>query len=240
VALKLTRRIKDEPRRRPAVEVGAVKSYLAGGAGANPHRATLYFGQHFDPGETQPSVRSPVDNEASQLFSNKPVVSPFAWHKCGLVTPVYAGMKAVVAHNLGLTDDGLVAGFLWSEQPQFDPPPSHAGDWWLCLPVNFDVTQTPTGSTPAANDLIANNGHRVIEVSGLRITVGKSTLGTLGTRPTESNDDEFLIEHKPSKTTFTIDAQGGLTIDCKGTLTIKANSVSIQGDVSIQGNVDVK
>jgi hypothetical protein len=240
VARKVSRRIKDEPRRRPAVEVGAVKSYLAGGAGAAPHRATLYFGQRFDPAETQPSVRAPVDNEAKQLFSNKPVVSLFAWHKCGLVTPVYPGMKAVVTHNLGLADDGLVTGFLWSDQPAIDPPPNQAGDWWLCLPVNFDSSKPPDDSTAAANDLIANNGHRVIEVSGLRVTVGKAKLGKVGSRPKEGNDDEFLIEHKPSGTTFTIDAKGGLTIDCKGSLKIKAKDVLIEGDVNVTGNVDIK
>jgi hypothetical protein len=248
VALRLAQRIQAQAGRQPVVEVCAVKDYQAGGAGANPHRATLYFNQHFDKAETQPSVRAPVDSDATQVFANKPVVAPFAWHKCGLVTPVYAGMKAVVAHNLGLTDDGLVAGFIWSEQPQFDPPKSQAGDWWLCLPVNFDSAQTPTDSTSAANDLIANNGHRVIEVSGLRVSVGKAKLGTVGTRPTEGKDDEFLIEHTASGTTVTIDANGGLTIECKDAVTIncksslkiKANSVSIEGDVSVQGNLDVK
>jgi hypothetical protein len=257
IALRLSQRIKDEPRRRPVIEICAVKSYKAGGVGVNPHQATLSFGQRFDKAETQPSLRAAVEDEDAQLFANKPIVSAFAWHKCGLVTPVYPGMKAVVAHNLGLTDDGLVTGFLWSEQPAFAPPQSQAGDWWLCLPVNFDG-KTPTDSTKAVNDLIANNGHRVIEVSGLRITVGKSTLGTVGARPTEGDDDDLLLEHKPSGTklaidkdgvltitgnkgtTLTIDKNGGLTIDCKDALSFTAKSVSFKGDVTIEGNVDIK
>jgi hypothetical protein len=257
VALRLSQKIKEEGARRPVIEVCAVNGYKEGSGGANPHRATLLFGQKFEKSETQPSVRAPVDADVTQMFANKPIISPFAWHKCGLVTPIYPDMKAVVTHNLALTDDGMVAGFLWSEQPQFDPPQNKPGDWWLCLPVNFDG-KTPTDSTNAANDLIANNGHRVIEVSGLRITVGKSTLGTVGTRPTEGNDDDLLLEHKPTGTkldidkdgaltitgakgtTFTIDKNGALTIDCKDALSITAKSVSIKGDVSIEGNVDIK
>ncbi len=135
-------------------------------------------------------------------------------------------------------------------QPEYDPPQNKPGDWWLCLPVNFDGT-TPTDSTNAVNDLIANNGHRVIEVSGLRITVGKSTLGTVGARPTESSDDDFLIEHKPSGTTFEIDKNGAvtltgqsgstITIDQNGKVTINASSgVMIQGDLTVSGNVNVQ
>jgi hypothetical protein len=226
----LSQRNKDELRRNPAVEVGAVKQYKPGEASAAPHRSTLYFGQRFAKTETQPSVRAEAEADDNQVLRNKPIVSPFAWHKCGLVVPVYPGMKALLSHNLNLPDDALVTGFLWSEKPMLEPPKNKEGDWWLCLPIDFDTSSPPSDSTKAANDLIANTGRRVIEVKGLKITVGKDSLGSVGERPTEGEDDEFLIEHK-SGTKFKIAADGSLSIE--------ASSVSIKGDVTIEGNVEI-
>jgi hypothetical protein len=145
--------------------------------------------------------------------------------------PVYAGMKALLAHNLALQDDALVTGFIWSETPAIEPPTNKEGDWWLCLPIDFDTSKAPSDSTKATNDLIANNGKRVIEVKGLKITIGAEKLANVGTRPSEGQDDEFLIEHK-SGTTLKIAADGSLSIEAK--------SVSIKGDVTIDGNVDIK
>ncbi|WP_373652557.1 hypothetical protein [Schlesneria sp. DSM 10557] len=248
VSTRLTEKIKDETSRQPVVEVCGISTY-SGGNSSPAHQATLQFGQRFEKSETQPSVRAPVDDEVNQVFNNKPLVSSFAWNKCGQITPVYPGMKAVVTHNLGLADDALVTGFIWSENPPFEPPRNEPGDWWLCLPVNFDG-KTPTSATNAANDLISNRGHRVIEVSGLRITTGTSTLGTVGNRPEEGNDDEILIEHKPSGSTFHIDPDGAITIsgrsgskfqiDKNGTLSLEANTITIKGDVTITGNVDIQ
>jgi hypothetical protein len=232
VVQKLSQRTKDELRRNSAVEVGTVKEYNSGEANAAPHRSSLYFGQRFVKTETQPSVRAEVDADDSQLFQNKPIVSPFAWHKCGLVVPVYPGMKALLSHNLNLADDALVTGFLWSEKPALEPPKSKEGDWWLCLPIDFDPSNPPTDNTKAVNDLIANDGKRVIELKGLKITVGADKLGNVGARPNKfGNDDEFLIEHK-SGTTFTIAADGSLSIS--------ASAISIKGDVTIEGTLDIK
>lgn len=226
IAESLTRRAQAEQRHRPSIEIGKVKTY------ATPqHRGTLYFGQRSERTETQPSLRTEVDSDENQLLRNKPVVSPFAWHKCGLVAPVYPGMKALLAHNLNLHDDALVVGFLWSERPAIEPPQNNDGDWWLCLPIDFDTTSPPADSTKAVNDLIANNGKRVIEVKGLKITIGADKLPNVGARPSEGEDDEFLIEHK-SGTKFKIAADGALTIE--------ASSVSIKGDVTIEGSVEVK
>lgn len=226
IAESLTRKTQDEQRRRPIAEIGQVKTYSA-----QQHLSTLYFGQRFERTETQPSLRSAVDSDEKQLLRNKPLVSPFAWHKCGLIAPVYAGMKALLTHNLALHDDALVTGFIWSEEPKIEPPKNKEGDWWLCLPVDFDGSKPPADDTKAANDLIANNGKRVIEVKGLKITVGADKLANVGTRPTEGEDHEFLIEHK-SGTMLKIAADGSLTIEAK--------NVSIKGDVTIEGNVDIK
>ena len=49
--------------------------------------------------------------------------------------------------------------------------------------------------TKAVNDLTSHTGKRIIEVKGLKITVRASKLATIGTRPSEGPDDDFLIEH---------------------------------------------
>jgi hypothetical protein len=227
----LSQRIKDEQRRKPSLEIGQVKEYRPGESGDVKHRSTVYFGQRFSRTETQPSVRAEVEIDEHQLLRNKPLVSPFAWHKCGLVVPIYPGMKALLTHNLNLPDDALVTGFLWSEKPTLDPPQNKVGDWWLCLPIDFDTSKPPSDSTRATNDLIANNGNRVIEVKGLKITIGKDSLRSVGERPAEGEDDEFLIEHKSGTK---------LKIAADGSLSIEASRVSIKGDVAIEGNVEIK
>lgn len=228
----LTKKIEDGRRQRPAVEVAKVKSYSPGGSGGSGrHLSTLYFGQRFAREETQPSVRAEVETDEEQLFRNKPLASPFAWHRCGLVVPVYPGMKALLSHNLNLPDDAVVSGFLWSEQPGIEPPKNNEGDWWLCLPIDFDTARPPAADTPAVNDLTANNGRRVIEVKGLKITVGTNLLHAAGERPDEGPAEEFLIEHQEG---------AKIVIDRDGVVTIHANKgLKISGDVSVEGNVAV-
>jgi hypothetical protein len=232
IAQKLAQKTRDELTRRPAIEVCAVKQYNAGDASAAPHRATLFFEQRFDKSETQPSVRAEVQQtDEKKIFRNKPMVSPFAWHKCGLVVPVYQGMKALLDHNLNLADDALVTGFIWSEKPTIEPPKSKAGDWWLCLPIDVGSANPPPDSTKAANDLIAGNGKRVIEVRGLKLTVGSDKLKNIGGRPSEGGDDEFLIEHTSGTT---------IKIADDGSLKIEAKTISVKGDVTIEGNLEIK
>jgi hypothetical protein len=45
------------------------------------------------------------------------------------------------------------------------------------------------------NDLTANNGCRVIELKGLKITVGASGLKEIGKRPTPSDPEVCTIAH---------------------------------------------
>jgi len=214
VADAISRRLRADASSRPPLETGAVKEYQAGSNGQTPHRATLFYGQQFLRTETQPSINAEVQQDDEKVFRTKPMVSPFAWRKCGLVVPVYKGMKAILGHNQNLKDDALVTGFIWSQTPAYPPPASNAGDWWLCLPIDFDPANPPGDSTKAANDLTANNGHRTIEAKGLRIVVGASKLGNIGVRPTEAADDELLIEH----------AQAQIRIGSDGTIEMKASS----------------
>jgi hypothetical protein len=226
VADAISRRIKTDAATRPPLEVASVKEHFPGTFTQTPHRATLYFGQKFLRTETQPSINVAVQQDEEKLYRTKPIISPFAWYKCGLVVPVYKGMKAVLGHNLNLKDDAMVAGFTWSQTPSFPPPASRTGDWWLCLPVDLSGDNPPTDQTKAANDLTANSGHRTIEVKGLRIVVGESKLGNVGIRPTEANDDELLIDHKSAQ--IKIGSDGTIEISAGGpTLKITKNGVEI-------------
>lgn len=236
IARLFTGRIDSAISQRPFVEMGKVKEHTpAAGGGTAPHRASLYYGQEvgreITATEPQPSIRAEVRQDEEQIFRGKPLLSPFAWHKCGLVVPVYPGMKAVLLHNLGRAEDPVVAGYVWAERPAIEPPSAQRGDWWLCLPSDYDGSAPPGASTKASNDLTASNGKRVIEAKGLKITIGASNQRPVGERPTEGGDDELLIEH--SSGTF-------IKISSDGKISIKASEVSIEGDVRIQGNLDIQ
>ena len=137
-------------------------------------------------------------------------------------------MKALLTHNLALHDDALVTGFIWSEEPKIEPPKNKEGDWWLCLPIDFDASKPPADDTKAANDLIGNNGKRVIEVKGLKITIGADKLANVGTRPSEGEDDEFLIEHKKAKIKIGADGNIEMTADSDGGVVFKITKSSIE------------
>lgn len=244
VADRVNQLAENAQRSRPTIEIGKVKAYTPGeSSDEERHHGTLYYGQSFEQGETQPSIFVGIENNEQRLFRNKPLVSPFAWHKCGLVVPVYEGMKAALSHNLNLQDDVLMSGFIWSQTPAIEPPKNKVGDWWLCLPIDFNTANPPSDSTKAVNDLTANNGKRVIQLKGLKITIGNSILTNVGERPTEGEDDEFLIEHS-SGTILKIASDGKLTIEAanisiKGDLTIEGD-MTMKGDATIQGNVEIK
>jgi len=240
---QIDERIQSRASENPLIEIAAVKATATG------YRADLYYGQSkTERSETQASVNVPVDADDDHVYRTKPIASPFAWNKCGLVTPVYPGMKAVVVHSRASATDGIVAGYLWSKAPDFAPPSNEDGDWWLCLPVGLDGSGPPKDDTKAANDLTGKSGKRVIEVKGLKITVGADKLSTVGGRPTEGDDDEVLIEHS-SGAQIHIDAKGGITITAKDALTIAASgpmtidasqsSLNIKGSVAINGSLEI-
>ncbi|WP_328524053.1 hypothetical protein [Kribbella sp. NBC_00359] len=171
--------------RYPAVQVGDVTAY-----NANGHFTDAKLGLKFEPTVTSPSVEVRPGAEGYTL-ERRPMVAPFAWNRCGLVVPVYPGMRAVAVHNRYLREDALLNGFIWTEE--MHPPPNETGDWWLCLPVNPPSNRAPDTGDVAVNDLTAADGRRVIEVKGLRILAGPG--GKLDTRPTLGTDDTVEIEH---------------------------------------------
>ncbi|HYY81164.1 MAG TPA: hypothetical protein VFD04_18580 [Actinomycetes bacterium] len=220
---------------RPALDVGQVAGYDDGAGGK--HLATLRYGQSPPADAVAPSVEVAVDREPQ--LHGKPLASPFAFHKCGLVVPVLPGMRALLAHNRGLVNDAVVAGFLWSEQPRLEPPQNAAGDWWLCLPTGLDGQGLPTGK--GVNDLTDKAGLRVIQAKGLRITVGEGKLPDVGKRPEVPGDlgGKLLIEHEGG-TTITVAGDGAVTLDTGGKdITIKSGNASITlsgGTVKLRGS----
>jgi len=198
--------------RYPAVQVGDVSAY-----NANGHLTDAKLGLKFEPTVTSPSIEVRLGAEGYTL-ERRPMVAPFAWNRCGLVVPVYPGMRAVAVHNRYLREDALLDGFIWTEQ--MHPPPSQTGDWWVCLPVNPPSDRAPDTGDPAANDLTAADGRRVIELKGLRILAGAG--GQLGTRPTLGTDGTVEIEHSSGAKVTVRDNEislqvGGRTLKVTGT-----------------------
>jgi hypothetical protein len=189
----------------PAIDVGEVTEYAAGADGK--HLASLHYGQQPDPEIAAPSVASPV--ESTVELHGKPVASPFAFDRAGLILPVYPKMRALLAHNRGLVNDAVVTGFLWPANPPGRRPANRPGDYWLALPTGLDPDGLPRG--PGANDLIDAGGHRVLQAAGLHVLVGAAALPEVGTRPDPPADASITIEHQ-SGTKITIDKSGAVAI----------------------------
>jgi hypothetical protein len=220
-----------EATEKTPIDVGEVSDYQAGAD--NKHLATLNYGQDAAPGQIAPSVTAPVNQQGSQLL-NKPIGSPFAFHKTGLVVPVYPKMRAVLAHNQGATNDAIVAGFLWSEDPRMEPPKNKPGDYWLCLPTELS-NGLPSGK--GVNDLTDAQGERVIQAKGLKIFVGTDKLPDVGERPAvpESLAGTIVIEHQNGATvTITKDGAINITTDnqdislTNGTVSLKLSGASVE------------
>ncbi|MEV5043487.1 hypothetical protein AB0N20_02020 [Streptomyces griseoincarnatus] len=208
----------------PAIDVGKVTAYRPGKDGK--HVTDLDYGQHPQPDVSTPSVASPVDDDVK--LHAKPLAAPFAFHKVGLVTPVYPGMRALLAHNRSAVDDAVVAGWLWSRQSGHEPPGNEPGDYWLALPTELDENGLPTGK--GANDLIDAAGRRAVQVRALHVLVGARKLPDVGKRPKPPADDTVTIEHH-SGTRIEISSQGQVTIttDHKS-LTLTNGQVSLKLD----------
>jgi hypothetical protein len=191
----------------PAVDVGEVTAYAPGADGG--HRASLHYGQAPDAAVAAPAVTSPVGTAVE--LRGKPVASAFAFHRTGLVTPVYPGMRALLAHNRGEVNDAVVAGFVWADGQE--RPPNRPGDHWLALPTGLDAEGLPQGK--GANDLTDASGRRVLQAAGLHVLVGSDALPDVGTRPDPPADDTITIEHQ-SGTTITVNSQGAITISTSG------------------------
>lgn len=232
VAALIYKAAKAVQKQGPALDVGEVSVYVPGKQSDTKkrHRTTLNYAQSPRPEIVNPSVEAEV-NKNPQLL-NKPLLSPFAWHRCGLIVPVYEGMRALLAHNTNLSNDAIVAGFLWPEQPNYEPPENEQGDYWLCLPTELDASGTKLPQGKGANDLIDKSGLRVIEAKGLRIFIGNAELSDVGKRPQVPKDQTIVIEHE-SKTRIAIASDGAVNIETSSkdiTLTNGSHSLKIGQD----------
>jgi len=189
----------------PAIDMGEVTTYASGADGK--HVATMHYGQAPAASAVAPSVSSPIDTTLD--LHDKPIASPFAFDRTGLIVPVYPKMRALLAHNRGLVNDAGVTGFVWADNPVHRRPSNQPGDYWLALPSELDDDGLPTGK--GVNDLIDASGRRVIQATGLHVLVGADALPEVGTRPDPPEDDTVTIEHA-SGTTITIDPDGAVTI----------------------------
>jgi hypothetical protein len=239
----------------PSLDMGEVAVYLPAGpentSGGPGHRATLHYGPKppaaqptagtesaagsgGKPDSGSPSVDREITSDSRSDLQKRPVASIFAFDKVGLITPVYPGMRALLAHNGQVVSDAIVAGWVWPTTPPMTPPPNEDGDWWLALPTGLDANERPTGK--GVNDLIDARGNRVITTKSARIVVGASALDDVGTRPAVGADDELVIEHS-SGTTITLDKDGGLTIEAKSAISVstKGNDITLgNGSVSLK------
>jgi hypothetical protein len=185
VARKVGQSLAQRERERPAVSAGDVKKYTAG-----QHTTTVNLGLDAKPEMVSPSVQAELRSDPVSL-PDKPIASPFAFGNCGLMVPIYPKMRTLLAHSWHEPDDAIAAGFMWTAQMK--PPPNQQGDWWLCLPTQVDANNgLPSG--PTTDDLITKDGQRVIQVKGMKITIGAGLLNSVGSRPSPGSDESLTIQ----------------------------------------------
>lgn len=212
---------------RPAVDVGEVVSTRPGADGPG-QRATLAYGQPPPSNASAPVVDDPLQDDPPQLH-DRPVVAPFAWDRCGLVVPVYPGMRAVLAHNRGAVDDAVVSGFVWSGAAGHRPPAAEQGDYWLCLPTEIRDGR-PTGKS--VNDLTDGTGRRVLQARGLSIAVAEQQLPDIGGRPAVPDELTLVISHEKG-TTITVAADGAVSVTTSGKDIVLGNG---QASITLSGS----
>jgi hypothetical protein len=217
VARQLRDNLYQRDRNRPALDIGDVNAYTA-----SKQTATLDLGYVTTPDMPSPTVQATLQDKPVPL-NNKPVASAFAFDKCGLVVPVYPKMRALLAHGWNEPEDAVIGGFVWTAD--MTPPQNHAGDWWLCLPTQLGGDGKPTGK--GVDDLIQQDGQRVIQVKGMKITVGSGLLKSVGTRPTPGSDESLTIEADDNKTKLTFKAGQIEMTDGTIKLTVGGGKVSI-------------
>ncbi|MFJ8675625.1 hypothetical protein [Streptomyces sp. NPDC093589] len=192
------------------------------------------------PSPNVPSKAPPADTP-DQLV-DKPYLTPFAYGGTGLVLPHYPGMRVVSLHYREEHQNAVVAGAIWDDGTA---PRSHLGDWWLSLPTNLagtgiagesapDPTSAPRPSGPASHDLTNGLGNRVIQVGGLRITVGRALMKPVGQRPDDAADGEVVIEHAVANARISIDSLGNIEISTGADLTLAAKKITLRPQTVVE------
>jgi hypothetical protein len=180
--------------------------------------------------------------ETPTQLVGKPYLTPYAFGGTGLIVPHYPGMRVVSLHYREEPQNAVVAGAMWENGKA---PKSHLGDWWLSLPTNLAGTgvEGASGGDPAtaqrprdeaSHDLIDGQGNRVIEVRGLRISVGKALMTKVGERPDDAASDQVVIEHAAKKARIAIDSSGNIEISTDADLTLAANKITLRTKSTVE------
>ncbi|MFF0792253.1 hypothetical protein [Streptomyces spiralis] len=190
-----------------------------------------------------PNVPSKADpaKTPTQLVG-KPYLTPYAFGGTGLVVPHYPGMRVVSLHYREEPQNAVAAGALWESGKA---PRSHLGDWWLSLPTNLagsgiesgsagDPATAPQPRDEASHDLVSGQGNRVIEVRGLRISIGKALMTKVGTRPADAASDQVVIESAAAKSRIAIDSSGNIEISTDADLTLAANKITLRTKSTVE------
>jgi hypothetical protein len=216
VARQIGQNLQQRDRNRPALDVGDVASYTAG-----DNTATFSLGYDTTADMVSPTIEGTLRTTPTAL-NDKPIASPFAFDNCGLVAPVYPGMRALMAHGWNEPEDAIASGFVWTSD--MTPPQNHPGDWWLCLPTELGGDGKPTGS--AVNDLTTGDGQRVLQLKGLKVNIGSGLLSGVGERPSPGTDESLTIVSDDNKTQVTF--KQGVVIITDGTATLTVGHPSGQ------------
>ncbi|MFJ4647312.1 hypothetical protein ACIP6Q_27775 [Streptomyces bobili] len=227
VADAIDGRIRDARTVSPSIDAGQIRS-----ARSDERVADVAYGQGISVAAVSPSVDLPVD-DSGPVLHDKPLSSPFAWHKVGLSVPVYEGMRALLNEVRSAREDSVVTGFLWANEAAMDRPKALAGDWWLCLPTKLSAGSPPRPEGKGVNDLTAADGRRVVEAVGLKLAVGTFGCSDVGERPTEGPAEEFLLSHS-SGAEVRIDKDGNVTVSAGAgkdvTVSASGGNVALSAD----------
>jgi hypothetical protein len=180
------------------------------------------------------SRRLDLDREAPLTRQQVPYLSPFAFGPFGLVLPRLPGMRVLLAYRGGNPNDPVDLGSFRGAADQV-PADAQPGDWWLILPAMGAMGDAAGIADPVAatgkmatDDLIDNEGNRVIEVGSLTVRVGQGALNDAGTRPKISDATGVTIEHADGKSKIAMAQDGSITITAKGKLTLEATNVEVK------------
>ena len=225
-------------------EVAEVRSVNPTGADSTEppsQTETVWRGLVPSDGRTNEVRRLAIQRVNPEEVNGVAYASPFAWGKCGLVLPRYPGSRVVLVHRGGNASDPVDVGAVWESG---HGPQSHAGDWWLILPVgaaqpsSLAASQTPPTEHQgkATNDLIDADGNRIIEVGELTLRVTRNSLKNAGERPSRpaspAPQDAITIEHADGGASITITSDGKISIHAKGDLELTSD----QGDIKLKAN----
>ncbi|MGI5405332.1 hypothetical protein ACQEV9_00935 [Streptomyces chartreusis] len=205
IADAIAAKIRDDHTITPSIDIGQIRSADPAG-----RVATVTYGQEPGKAVAAPSVDLPIEPNGPALY-DKPLATPFAWHKVGLSVPVYAGMRTLLNQVHDDREDAVITGFLWANDAAMDRPAAQTGDWWLCLPTELSAGPDPRPINKGVNDLTTGDGHRVVEAIGLKISVGAGECSDVGHRPTPGPAEELLLSHS-SGAQVRFDKDGNITL----------------------------